>query len=205
MPETTDWTKTTIDSDTLVSRLRDPGDEAAWARVDARYGPMLVAFGRRLGLDADSCQDARQEAMSAFAQAIRAGQFERERGRLRDFLFGIARNKVRDLRKRSARNPQQVVPEPDQTGFFERLPDHGELEQVWEAEWQLAVAAQCLQEARQKFTADTYQTFHLRMIEDLPSEEVARRLGKTVNAVDLAVHHVRAFLRRIRPAIEEIF
>lgn len=205
MATTETWTRTTIDSDTLVARLRDPMSDDAWVLVDARYGPLLLAFARRLGLDGEVAQDARQEAMAAFAQAIRNEAFSRERGRLRDFLFGIAKNRILTLRRREARIPQQIVSEPDRTGFFERLPDDAEADQAWEAEWQVAVAAQCLKEAQEKFTPETYLTFRLRVIEDLPSAEVAARLGKTVNAVDLAVHHVRTFLKQIRPVIEDIF
>jgi hypothetical protein len=43
MPETSDWTRSTIDSDTLVARLKDPADQEAWMRVDARYGRMACS------------------------------------------------------------------------------------------------------------------------------------------------------------------
>jgi RNA polymerase sigma-70 factor (ECF subfamily) len=205
MAEAVTWSRTTIDSDTLVANLRDPDDQQAWTRVEARYGPLLLAFARRFGLDAESAEDARQEAMLAFAQAIRAGRFDRNKGRLRDFLFAIARNKVLDLRQREREIGHRRLVQPDQTGFFHRVPDEDDWEQEWEAEWQLAVSAQCLREAQERFSPETYRLFHSSAIEGLPAAEVAQRTGKTVNAVIVATHHVRTFLREIRPVIEEVF
>lgn len=198
------WTRTTIDSDTLVARLRHTTDEGAWRLVEARYGPLVHAFARRLGLDPAIAEDARQEVMLNFMQALRAGKFDRSRGRLRDFLFGISRNRIRTMRQREIRRARFAV-QPDETGFLERAPDEDRWSATWNAEWELGVSAACLKEARDRFSPDTYLLFQLKALEGLPSAEVARRTGKSVAAVDMASHHVRAFLRQIRPAIEEAF
>ena len=197
------WVRTTIDSDTLVGRLRAPNDEEAWRLLDARYGPLLVAFAAHMGLDPERCRDARQEAMMAFAKAVRAGRFDRSRGRLRDLLFAIARNKIAEIRARHYREPALLNVE--ESGFAAGLADEGGWQQVWEAEWQAAVAVECLKEAQLKFRPDTYLAFYLRAVEGASSAEVARRIGKTVNAVDIATSRVRHFLREIRPVIEEAF
>jgi RNA polymerase sigma-70 factor (ECF subfamily) len=196
MAEAVTWSRTTIDSETLVANLRDPDNQDGWMRVEARYGPLILAFARRLGLDRESADDAHQEAMLAFAQAIRAGQFDRSRGRLRDFL---------DLRQRELETGQRRLVQPDETGFFDRVPDEDHWEQQWEAEWQLAVSAQCLREAQERFSPETYRLFHGSAIAGRPAAEVAQRTGKTANAVIVATHHVRTFLREIRPVIEEVF
>jgi RNA polymerase sigma factor (sigma-70 family) len=170
-----------------------------------RYGPLVLAFARRLGLDSESADDARQEAMLAFAEAIRAGRFDRSRGRLRDFLFAIARNKILSLRERERDARRGRVIPAHQTDFFRQVADKDRWEQEWEEEWQLAVSAQCLREAQERFTPETYRLFHLSAIDDQAATEVARRTGKSVNAVIVATHHVRTFLRQIRPVIEEVF
>jgi RNA polymerase sigma-70 factor, ECF subfamily len=199
------WTRTTIDSDTLVERLRESGNQEDWGRVDERYGPLVESFARRLGLDGELARDARQEAMVGFVQAVREGRFDRERGRLRDFLFAIARHKIVDLIRAQARQPRLLDAQTDETSIFDQLPTEDRLATWWEEEWQLGVAAQCLKEARDKFSPETYRMFWLHIVEGMPSGEVARLMGTTVAAVDMATHHVRAFLRQIRPAIEEIF
>jgi RNA polymerase sigma factor (sigma-70 family) len=204
MVQASDWSRTTIDSDTLVARLQRPDDEAAWSLVEGRYGPLVRAFARRMGVDATIADDARQEVMLAFVQAIRAGRFDRSRGRLRDFLFGIARHCIRGLREREDRRAR-VTLQPDETGFLERAPDEDHWTAAWNAEWELGVSIQCLREAQERFSAETYLLFQLKALEGLSSAEVAQRTGKTAAAVDMATHHVRTFLRKIRPAIEEAF
>jgi RNA polymerase sigma factor (sigma-70 family) len=199
------WSKTTIDSDTLVARLRAPDDQEAWRIVDARYGPLLLAFAARTGLDAERCRDARQEAMMAFAETIRAGRFDRSRGRLRDLLFAIAKNKVADIHVRRRREPAPLSVELGAVDPVAGFADDEAWRRAWEAEWQLAVAAECLRQAQLKFKPDTYLAFYLKAIEGYSSVEVAGRTGKTVNAVDIATTRVRSFLREIRGVIEEVF
>ncbi len=199
----------TIDSDTLIARLRDPSDQEAWRLVNKRYSPALLSFARKLGLPPEWAEDACQNTMLAFCEAMRQQKFHRykngKRQRLRDYLFGIARNKILDLRKERARAPIQVVDKPGESPFVGDLPGENELQRIWETEWDLAIRAQCLFEARQRFSPTTYTIFSTRVIEEHSSAEVAKLVNKTTNAVDLAVHHVRTFLRQIRPEIEAIF
>ncbi len=199
------WSQTTIDSDTLIERLRAPDDQDAWRQVDQRYGVLLIAFAARMGLPPDQCRDARQETMLAFVKTIRAGRFDRSRGRLRDLLFSIAKNKIVENHKRRGKQDALLEGESEKANSLVQVPDNDGWLEAWESEWQVAVAAQCLKEAQEKFKPETYLAFYLKAIEDLPSAEVARKLGKTVNAVDIAVSRVRGFLRQIRPAIEELF
>lgn len=201
----THWATTTIDSDTLVARLRAPAEQDAWRQVDARYGPLLIAFALRMGLDRERAYDLRQEAMLALLNAIRAGRFDRARGRLRDLLFTIARNRIVDMHNRRSKDPAPIGTDPHQADLLAKISDKDRLAEAWDAEWRVAIAAQCLREAQLKFKPETYLAFYLKAIEDMPSAEVADRLGKNVNVVDIATHQVRRFLREIRPVIEERF
>ncbi len=205
MPDTLDreWTQTTIDSATLAARLRQPGSDADWQRVDERYGPLVELFARGLGLSHAAAEDVRQESLAALLQAVRSGQFDRGQGRLRDYLFGIARYKVCDALARERQGPREL--QPDASDYFAGVPDADELAQRWEREEQAAIAAQCLREAREHFQGETYTIYYQRVVEGHSSADIARRLGKTVRAVDLATYRVREFLRRIHPHIADIF
>jgi len=204
MTQVADWTRTTIDCDTLIARMRDPDDKEAWYPVEQRYGPPVQAFAKRLGLGLEDAQDARQEVMLAFAQAIRDNRFDRKRGRLRDFLFGIAKRRILTIRTRVARERRFAI-QPDQSSFFRQLAGEDEWEKLWDKEWQLAVRAHCLKEAQEHFSPATYWAFHFKAVEELPSAETAERLGKTISAVDTATFRVREFLGEIHPAMEDIF
>lgn len=193
-----DWSRATIDSATLVARAREPGSEDTWRLIDGRYRPLVIAFGKHLGLDAQRAEEAAQVAMGDFALAVRGGKYDPQKGRLRDFVFGIAKKKIYDAFKRSP----EVQPD---SFFFVQRADDDAWERAWDREWQSATAVQCLEEARAHFSTETYLMFHLRAIEERPSKEVAEMLGKKVGAVDMATHHVRSFLKEIRIEIARVF
>jgi RNA polymerase sigma factor (sigma-70 family) len=197
-----EWTRTTIDSATLAARLRLPGSDRDWQLVEQRYGPLVELFARGVGLSAAAAEDVRQESLAALVQAVRGAQFEQARGRLRDYLFGIARNKVCDALARERRAREVPL---EGAGGCADVPGDDELAAGWKREEQAAVAAQCLREARDHFQDETYAIYYQRVVEDRSSAEVAQRLNKTVRAVDMATFHVREFLRTIHPQIEEIF
>jgi len=90
----------TITSTTLLEGLRDAGNDGAWQRFFDRYQPMLVSFGKKLGLSEQDAQDAAQESMKAFAEAYRKERYDPTKGRLRSWLFGIAQNKIVDSHRR---------------------------------------------------------------------------------------------------------
>lgn len=196
---------TTIDCTELAKRLMDPEDEAAWAIVNDRYSPAVRGFARTFGLGHHDADDACQNALAAFAATVRAGRYDRRRGRLRDLLFAIARNKALDIRRALVRQPLQVMGDSRATDFFDRAPSAEDMSSAWEEEWRSAVYRQCLVEAKAHFTSETYSVFYMRAIDDVPTSEVAERTGKTVNAVDLTTYRVREYLRQIRPQIEQLF
>jgi DNA-directed RNA polymerase specialized sigma24 family protein len=91
----------------LLEALLAPGDEETWRLFDARYRPIISSFARRLDLDADEAAEGAPQTLVDFVRAHRAGNCQRERGRLRALIMGIARHRVlgalRDRQRRRAR------------------------------------------------------------------------------------------------------
>lgn len=198
MASPTDWSRSIIDRDTIIARAQDPTDDQVWLLIDNRYRPRVIAFAKHVALDAVRAEEVAQVTMGDFAIAVRGGRYDPKRGRLRDLLFAIAKKKIADARKR--------VPEiQSDTGFFPGRPSNDGWQEAWDREWASAVATQCIGEARDHFFSETYRMFHLKVIEERPSREVAEMVGKDVGAVDMATHHVKTFLKQIHPEIERIF
>ena len=82
----------TLTTTQLLEGLADPANQAVWQVFDARYRPVLLAFARRLDLSAEDAADVAQEALTRFMTALREGRFDRDRGRLRSWMVGIARH-----------------------------------------------------------------------------------------------------------------
>ena len=195
-----------IDKSWLVSRLMDPNDTQHWPAVEKRYGARVESLARHRGLRGDWVAEARQRTMAAFAINLRAGKFDESRGRLRDYLFGIAYCKIVDLIKEIDRSPHQIVDETGRSGFFERSIEASDRQKIhWDIEWDKMVAEECLKLARREFTPLSYETYRRRVILGQPSAEVAAHLGKTTIGVDTIVSKVRRFLSQVRPEVERMF
>src|SRR4029453_12334468 len=94
----------TVTNTLLLAGLKDNKNDAVWSDFFARYQPMLLAFARKLGMSDEDAKNAAQEALMAFVSAYREGAYDRKKGRLRTWLYGIASHKVRDMqRKRRGR------------------------------------------------------------------------------------------------------
>jgi RNA polymerase sigma factor (sigma-70 family) len=198
------WAQSTIDSTHLTANLR-AGDERAWTTLDARYGPLVRACALDLGLAPHAADDVRQETMLAFLEALRAGRYDRTKGRPRDFLFGIARKKIMRMLFRERRQSWQVAGAAGQTSFFRGVPDPKAAAELWKERMQSAIAAQCMREAKERFSPMTYLLWYRRRVDGLSAQTVADETGKTLAAVNMAVHRVQEFLRRIEGIIAEAF
>jgi RNA polymerase sigma-70 factor (ECF subfamily) len=183
--------------------LKNPQNRPVWQQYVDRYRPFIVGYGRKLGLTEDEAEDAAQETLVEFSEAYRAGRYDRDRGRLRSWLFGIAHNCIRNvLRRRQAR---ERVLDSRAEDLLASLAARDDLDAVWEAEWRSAVLQQCLAEARRELQPATVEAFELFSIQGLPAAEVAARLGMTSNAVFGAKHRVLARIRSLLPLMEEVW
>jgi len=189
-------------STTLLAGLRNPQDQAAWERFSERYRPLVIRFARGLGLSGHDAQDAAQETMAAFFKAYRDGSYDREKGRLRSWLFGIAHRKVIDLRRRRAREVV-VTDKSDASAFLGNVESSCEAEQIWEQEWQAAVLRACMDEIRREVKPETFQAFDLYVLRQKPAEEVMAHLGVTRHALHCAKSRILGRLRELQPVIEE--
>jgi RNA polymerase sigma-70 factor (ECF subfamily) len=195
----------TITSASLLDGLRDHANRTVWQQFAARYQPMLVRYARRLGLAEADAEDAAQQTLIAFSESYRDGKYDPLKGRLRVWLFGIARNQVRNLRRRIGQHEMQVVDETQHTGFFARLPDDDVFERIWEEEWRDAVVRQCLAEVAREFDERTLRAFELFAWKGQTAQEVAQQLDMTPNAVFIAKHRVMKRIRALIPRMEEIW
>jgi RNA polymerase sigma-70 factor (ECF subfamily) len=195
----------TVTNTFLLEGLQNPDNQVVWQEFVDRYRPLLVKYARRLGLKEADAQDASQQTLIAFCTAYQQGKYDREKGRLRIWLFGIARNQVMNMHRRDKRKEVQVAEDSDQTNFFARQGNENELEQIWEEEWRDAVLRQCLEEVRKEVDPKTIEAFELFAWKGTPAQEVAEKLGMTANAVFIAKHRVMKRIKELLPQMEEVW
>ena len=198
-------TLATCTSTYLLEGLKNPDNQTVWRQYVERYRPLLVRHGRRLGLGADDAEDVAQHALLSFCKAYQGGKYDRDKGRLRDWLFGNVRNEIRNWRRQHQQREVQVASRPSQTDFFAQLGDEDRWEQVWEQEWRDAVMRQCLQEVRREVDPKTFEAFELFASRGWPAARVAEQLGLTANAVFIAKHRILRRIRELLPRMETVW
>jgi RNA polymerase sigma-70 factor (ECF subfamily) len=193
----------TVTSTQLLDGLRGQ-DDAVWSAYVDRYRPVLVGYARKLSLSAEDAEDVAQRALVAFHGAYVAGKYEREKGRLRDWLFGIARHQIMDFVRKRRRGREVKLNVTTSGGdFFERLEDEKHLQTIWEQEWREGVVRACLQRVRDEVDARTMDAFALFAQQGWSAERVGESLNMSPNAVFGAKRRVLRRVRELLPAVED--
>lgn len=195
----------TITNTCLLDGLRQAGNQTIWDQFVGRYRPMIVKYAARFGLNPAEAEDAAQHTLIAFCQSYQQGKYNREQGRLRTWLFGIARNQMLNYIKRRRDREIQVLDASQDTNFFNRQPDEDQLEKFWEEEWRDAVLKECLAEIRREFDPKSLEAFELFASQGLPAQEVGERLGMTPNAVFLVKHRIMKRIKELLPKMDEVW
>jgi RNA polymerase sigma-70 factor (ECF subfamily) len=189
-----DW----ITTSTLLHRLRDFRDDA-WRTFVLRFRRPVASFAVDLGVPRDDAEDVAQEALLDFARAFREGKYDRDRGRLSAWLFGIAYHRAARLRRRRSREPGI---EPEEAAA--QVPDERWASTVWDRRWQAHVLAECVRQARREFAPETFRAFDLVVVRGRSPAEAAGELGIPVKAVYNAKHRVLKRVRELGAALESV-
>lgn len=192
-----EWVTTT----TILRELQDGRSARAWERLVGRFREPLVAFARRSGLSDADADDAAQETLAEFAGLLGQGRYDRERGRLSAWLFGIARRCVLRQRQRQARSRERSIGDDTAHQIDPPAAEKG-AEDVWNSEWERWAWTTCLERARVEFEPGTLRAFLLAVQSERTAESVAEEIGVPVKAVYNAKHRVLKRLRELRDELE---
>lgn len=174
----------------LLLRIRDAGDAASWEDFAAVYGPIIRGYCRRRGLQEADAADMGQEVLSQVARSIAGFEYLPARGRFRDWLGRVTRNKI--TRFFEIRGREGSALETDNPSAL--LEDSGE-DAEWSAEYHSRILKVALERIRDDFENKTWEAFERIWCSDCPAPEVARTLGMTIDSVYAAKSRV---LRRLR-------
>ena len=84
----------------LIERVRDNTDNAAWSEFFAIYNPLLMAYVRKQGVSEHDAADIVQDVFSRLVHTLSNFQFDAERGRFRTWLWRITHNALTDWARR---------------------------------------------------------------------------------------------------------
>jgi RNA polymerase sigma-70 factor (ECF subfamily) len=179
----------------LLVRLGDARDGAAWGQFVELYAPPVYAFARRNGLQDADAADLTQDVLRAVSGAFRRGDYDIRRGPFRAWLFTVVRNKLRDFlssRARHARGSGDTAAQARLEAQPAPTPDPAAL---WEQECERRLFAWAAEQVRPRFQPATWKAFWRTAVDGASGKVVAAELGLSVAAVYLAKGRVMAALR----------
>lgn len=191
---------------TLLARLADTEDAAAWHEFAEIYEPAVVRFAKRRGLQESDARDVAQETMAAVAKSLSRwtekseGHSTRRETSFRAWLYAVARNiAVNRLQRGRAHRGAggslddslvNTLASPTLAAAFDR-------------EYRLAALTWAGQHVQREVSAETWQAFWLTAIEGIPIPQAARQLGMQVGSVYAARSRVIARLKGRIESLDE--
>ncbi|MFN7021591.1 MAG: RNA polymerase sigma factor [Phycisphaerales bacterium] len=187
----------------LLNDLRDSANRQAWTLFDQRYRPIIQAVALRLGLRGEDAADVAQQTITDFIKDYQRGQYDRGKGRLRDWLRGIARNRAVDVIRAESR--RRARPAGD---AVEHAPDDSRVSEIWEQEERAAIIEAAMRELRAGETSESViKAFELAFLRKMPAEQVAAECGMSVDSVHQSrtrvIKRLNAIVQRLSAAYAE--
>jgi RNA polymerase sigma factor (sigma-70 family) len=179
----------------LLIRVRDPADQAAWFEFDGIYRPMLQRFARTRGLGPAEADEIAQQCMTAVHRYIGGFEYDPTKGRFKAWLRTMVNNRIKNL----VRDRREMQAE---TGELRRLLEPGESpEELFDTVWRQEHLRHCLRRIKTEVEDSTFKAFVAYVMEERPIDEVCRELDMTANQV----HAIKSRLtKRIRDRMFEL-
>lgn len=177
----------TSTSTQLLASLLDGANQSAWRTFDARIRPVLIGTATRLGMKPDEAEDVAQQTLLRAYEALRLGQFNGGKGKLRAWIVTIAHNAACDVLRRRRLGPQAGSADS-------ALPDEARVSIVLSQEWNRSLLHRTMELIRtsSQFDARTIRAFELVVLHCVPVREAAAQCEMTEPQVYVARSRVRA-------------
>jgi RNA polymerase sigma-70 factor, ECF subfamily len=169
---------------TLLQQLATDSSGDCLRTLYRRYGGELYGFALNALGDRGLAEEVVQDAFTSVWR--HAEDFDPERGSFRSWLYGVARNRIVDLRRRAAVRPRLADGvEPDEAGALDESLEQAALR------WQVAAAlAHLSPEHRAVIRLAHFEALSLREI----SEATNLPLGTVKSRAYYALRHLRLVL-----------
>ncbi|MEO1614419.1 MAG: sigma-70 family RNA polymerase sigma factor [Planctomycetota bacterium] len=184
--------------DTLLLRLRDPADQAAWDEFVELYRPVIYRIAIARGLQHADAMDLLQTVFVSVAQSIDRWEKQTPATKFRHWLLRVAKNAT--LNAVTRRPPDQAgAGVTDLLKAYARPDDETSSRIDWEYRRQLYNHA--AERVRSEVEPDTWRAFSMTAIDGIKIEVAASELGKSVGTIYASRSRV---MKRLSQAIDEL-
>jgi RNA polymerase sigma-70 factor (ECF subfamily) len=174
-------------SPSLLVRIRDPHDNRAWELFVDLYTPVVYRFLISKGLQDADAVDLTQETLIEVARCIQQFEYRPETGRFRNWLATVVRRRLYKFWN------QKRIEVPIENDLVHQGDDA-----QWLDFFQAELLKVGIERVRQQVEEKTWQVFSQTWIDDVPAEEVSRKLDLPI---DLVYSAKARFLKRLESEI----
>jgi RNA polymerase sigma-70 factor (ECF subfamily) len=185
---------TTSTHTSLLARLAEGNDAAAWRDFNERYGELIRNFTRRRGLQPADCDDVAQEVLLSLSKALPRFQYDPAKGKFRSYLKTAT---LRAIFKITHQKHGALALEDDIEEAACVADANLETEGLWEQEWRQYHLRQAMRIIRAEFSEEDRRAFQLYAVEGLGARETAAKLDTGVDRVYLAKSRIGRRLTQI--------
>lgn len=191
----TDWGRT---RGSLLIRLRDAQNHAAWREFVELYQPVIYRLCRRRGVRHSDAEDLVQQVLILVARAVDRFDASSERGTFRGWLYRISHNVIVNFLSRDL--PKNRAIGGDENAALTAAAEK-ENSSLVRMEVRRQLFREAAQRAREEFEESTFRAFWLTSVEDKSIEETAAQLNKSTGAIYAARSRV---LKRLRDIVQDL-
>ncbi len=180
----------------LLVRLGDARDDAAWQAFDRAYGPLIYAHCRRCGLQDADAAEISQDVLLDVLRVIGRFRYDRKRGTFRAYLGMVTRRRlIRFWRRRQLQHSWKQL---DHRQLAECLHDH---RTHWDEDVDAHLLEQAMQRVEPRVEPETWKAFVRVWVRDEPPADVARQLERDVQWVYVAKSRI---LRKLQQEVAHL-
>lgn len=183
----------------LLIRIRDPTDEAAWYEFVEIYRPVILRLAQRKGLQDADADDLAQQVLVAIGQAVEQREHDSERAKFRTWLHRVAHNAIINALTRG--KPDRGSGDSALLGVLhQHVGQDGPESGLLRLEHRREVFRWAARKVRNEFQPDTWDVFWLTAVEGQSIDSVAAQYSKRPGAIYAARSRV---MRRIQEKVAE--
>jgi RNA polymerase sigma factor (sigma-70 family) len=194
----------------LLTRLKDPGDQPAWQRFFDMYWRLIFSIARRSGLSEAESHDVVQETLLVVIKQMETFRYDPQRGSFKAWLHTVVRGRLsRHWRKArsEARAGISLAPLPAGADTESAEPEAPpEFETLWLAEWEENLMGVALRRVQTQVSSRQFLLFSLAVVKRVPLATIRQSYEASVAQIYLARHRVgklvKAEVARVRAEYE---
>jgi len=181
----------------LILRLPDAADVAAWDEVVAIYTPLIRRLAFAQGMQPADADDLVQEVFSAIARSVSQWLDRTDRGGFRAWLLTIARNAaVNYLTRRGTRT--LATGDDDAAAMLAEVPaPASEVSSQFDQEYRREVFRWAAAQVKCQVAETTWSAFWMTQVEGISVAEAARRLEVSVGTIYVGRSRVMSRLKEV--------